>query len=138
TPMNHYLCERLTKTLTAALLAGFITHGRVAQDSTAPNAQPHTAADEPVVLSPFPIYGQQEGRYRPTETTSGGRVRVNLFDAPQSVSVVTRELVDDVAAGRLLDALQYISGVTESTIPNGLDRTTIRGFQTDGQRIDNF
>lgn len=99
---------------------------------------PPSTTGETVVLSPFVITGEQEGRYHPTETTSGGRVRVSLFDAPQSVSVVTRELVEDVAATRLLDALQYISGVTESTIPNGLDRTTIRGFQSDGQRIDNF
>jgi iron complex outermembrane recepter protein len=31
-----------------------------------------------------------------------------------------------------------VAGVTESTIPNGLDRTTIRGFQTDGQTVDGF
>lgn len=105
-----------------------------------PTATPTAAptSDETVVLSPFVITGQQEGRYHPTDMTSGGRVRVSLFDAPQSVSVVTRELIEDVSAGRLLDALQYISGVSESTIPNGLDRTTIRGFQSDGQRIDNF
>jgi iron complex outermembrane receptor protein len=52
--------------------------------------------------------------------------------------VVSREVFDDVAATRLLDALKYSTGVSESTIPNGLDRVTIRGFQTDGSRVDNF
>jgi iron complex outermembrane receptor protein len=131
---NYKRASLLRKMLTAATLSGVAVGSLAAQ----PTPAPATAADEPIVLSPFVITGDQTGRYQPTETTSGGRVRVRLFDAPQSVSVVTRELVDDVAAGRLLDALQYISGVTESTIPNGLDRTTIRGFQTDGQRIDNF
>ncbi|HTO02191.1 MAG TPA: TonB-dependent receptor plug domain-containing protein, partial [Opitutus sp.] len=135
---NTSRVSSLTRTLSAAFLAALCTGNLAAQNAPTPRSTLNNAADEPVVLSPFVITGEQTGRYQPTETTSGGRVRVNLFDAPQSVSVVTRELVDDVAAGRLLDALQYISGVTESTIPNGLDRTTIRGFQTDGQRIDNF
>lgn len=127
--------QRVRRLLAVPAFAGLLSGSLVAQ-SADPLQAP--ADQAPVVLSPFVITGQQEGRYHPTETTSGGRVRVNLFDAPQSVSVVTRELVEDVAATRLLDALQYISGVTESTIPNGLDRTTLRGFQTDGQRIDNF
>jgi iron complex outermembrane recepter protein len=38
----------------------------------------------------------------------------------------------------ILDALKYIPGVTESTIPNGLDRLTVRGFQIDGATVDGF
>lgn len=132
--MKNRLLTHVGCTLLAAALA---CPALLRAQATPTNPTPRTD-DEVVVLSPFVITDTQTGRYQPTETTSGGRVRVNLFDAPQSVSVVTRELVDDVGATRLLDALQYISGVTESTIPNGLDRTTIRGFQSDGQRIDNF
>ncbi len=127
-PSRRFLSALLASAFTFPVLS-------FAQATSAADTQ---TTDEVVVLSPFVITDTQTGRYQPTQTTSGGRVRVNLFDAPQSVSVVTRELVDDVGATRLLDALQYISGVTESTIPNGLDRTTIRGFQSDGQRIDNF
>lgn len=94
--------------------------------------------DEVIELSPFTVSQKSVGRYTATEATSGSRVRVSLMDSPQSITVVTRELVDDIGAGRLLDAAKYAAGISESTIPNAQDRTNIRGFQTDGATIDGF
>lgn len=102
-----------------------------AQTATAPS-------DEVVVLSPFTVSESATGRYQATEATSGTRVRVSLFESPQSVSVITRDLMDDISPGRIVDAARYAAGVTESTIPNAQDRTTIRGFQNDGATIDGF
>ncbi|MGC4074134.1 MAG: TonB-dependent receptor [Nibricoccus sp.] len=65
-------------------------------------------------------------------------MRISLLDSTQSVSVVTRDLIDDIGAGRVIDAAKYVSGVYESTIPNAQDRTTVRGFQSDGATIDGF
>ena len=95
---------------------------------------------EAIVLSPFDVIVDSDAnRYSVSQATSGGRVAVDLNDSMQSVSVVTRDLMDDAAALRILDAVSFaVAGVTESTIPNGLDRTTIRGFQTDGQTVDGF
>ena len=101
--------------------------------STAPAAK-----EETVVLSAFSVSAATTGRYQATEATSGSRVRISLMDSTQSVSVVTRELIEDVGAGRVLDAAKYVSGVVESTIPNSLERTTVRGFQSDGATIDGF
>lgn len=95
-------------------------------------------SDETITLSPFVISSAPAGRYQATEATSGTRVRVSLLDTTQSVSVVTRDLIDDIGAGRVLDAAKYVSGVYESTIPNAQDRTTIRGFQNDGATVDGF
>jgi iron complex outermembrane receptor protein len=106
--------------------------------ASAADADAAAAPDETMKLSPFAVQSDSVGRYSATEAASGGRVAVNLFDSSQNISVVTRDMFDDVAATRLLDALKYSTGVTESTIPNGLDRVTIRGFQTDGSRVDNF
>jgi iron complex outermembrane receptor protein len=100
-----------------------------------------THTEEPtIVLSPFQVVANPNAeRYSANEATSGGRIAVKLSDSTQSVAVVTRDLMDDSAALRILDAVQYgVAGITESTIPNGLDRTTIRGFQTDGQTVDGF
>lgn len=99
-----------------------------------------TSADETIVLSPFQVVANPSAeRYSTSEATSGGRIAVKLGDSMQSVAVVTRDLMDDSAALRILDAVTFaVAGVTESTIPNGLDRTTIRGFQTDGQTVDGF
>ena len=93
---------------------------------------------EVVKLSAFEVSAASPNRYQAAEVTSGGRVRTAIFDSPQTINVVTEALMKDVGAVRLLDALKYIPGVTESTIPNGLDRLTVRGFQIDGATVDGF
>jgi iron complex outermembrane recepter protein len=107
--------------------------------SPSPAANDSDAASEDiVVLSPFTVSSETVGRYATAEATSGARVAVALMDSTQHVSVVTRELMDDVGAGRLLDAAKYIAGVSEATLPNAQDRTNIRGFQIDGVTLDGF
>jgi len=96
------------------------------------------SADETIVLSPFTVSADNAGRYQASEAASGSRVGVSLLDATQNVSVITRGLMEDVNAGRLLDATKYVAGVSESTIPNAQDRTNIRGFQADGITMDGF
>ncbi len=96
------------------------------------------ASDEVVVLSPFVVSSGSVGRYQATEATSGARVRISLMDSTQHVSVVTRDLMDDIGIGRLLDAAKFVAGVSEATIPNAQDRTNIRGFQNDGVTLDGF
>ncbi|MEO6873847.1 MAG: TonB-dependent receptor plug domain-containing protein, partial [Opitutaceae bacterium] len=93
---------------------------------------------EVVNLSKFEVSGAQPNRYEASDVSSGGRVRTNLFDSPQTINVVTSDLLKDVDAVRILDALKYVPGITESTIPNGLDRITVRGFQIDGATVDGF
>lgn len=127
------------KTLRRALAALFLTSGAAHLPAqTTPGDPTRATPEETVTLSVFEVTGSQTGRYQSTESTSGGRVRVNVFDYPASVSVITRDLFEDVGALRVLDAARYVSGVIESNIPNGLDRTTIRGFQVDGSTIDGF
>lgn len=116
--------------LRSLLLLGFCAPAAFGQSGS--------SADETVVLSPFTVSSETVGRYTASEATSGSRVRVSLMDSPQSVTVFTRELVDDVGAGRLLDVAKYAGGVSESTIPNAQDRTNVRGFQNDGATIDGF
>jgi iron complex outermembrane receptor protein len=106
--------------------------------STAVDAQTTAPAGDVVKLSAFEVAGQAPNRYQASDATSGGRLRTDIFDSPQSISVVPEALLKDVAAVRTIDALKYIAGVTESTLPNGLDRVTVRGFQWDGQTVDGF
>lgn len=113
----------------------FLLPGAAARAQSAPTTG---AADETVVLSRFVVSSESTGRYQATDATSGTRVRVALMDSPQSVSVVTRDLIEDIGAGRVLDAARFVAGVYESTIPNAQDRTTIRGFQNDGATVDGF
>lgn len=122
---------------TLVLLLIVLGGSAVAPAQTAPavaSAKPH----ETVMLNPFEVTADQPGRYQSTEATSGGRVRVNVFDASQSISVIPLDLMLDISSSRVLDAAKYVSGITESILPGGLDRTTIRGFQQDGTTVDGF
>lgn len=107
-----------------------------------PLAIGQTVAPEPseeiIVLSPFEVSADQTARYQVAESASGGRIRANVMDTPSSVAVLTSEFMADVGTLRVLDAAKYVAGVSEATIPNGLDRVNIRGFQSDGRRVDGF
>src|SRR5882724_5149484 len=132
--MKNTLLPRIKRgdlILVSALLA---VSSALAQAPT----DPSTSGDSPetVKLSPFEVHAGDLGRYQSSDASSGGRVAMNLFTSPQSINVVTGQLLSDVGASRILDALIYTPSVTESTIPNGLDRITVRGFQVEGQTID--
>jgi iron complex outermembrane receptor protein len=101
------------------------------------NPKAEEPTGETVVLSPFVVSADADAdRYQPMESTSGGRVRVNIFDSSQNVSVIGGEVINDAGATRILDAMKYVAGVSESSIPNGLDRITIRGFLTTLRTLD--
>jgi len=102
------------------------------------NRASEQAADDVVVLSPFEVSTSQPARYQADESASGGRIRANVMNTPATVTVLTQEFIADVGTLRVLDAAKYVAGVSEATIPNGLDRVNIRGFQSDGRRVDGF
>ena len=110
---------------------------RVNDPTAASSKSVRSTAEETVVLSPFMVSATAGGnRYLPTQSTSGGRVRVNILDSSQNISVLTSDVLNDTGSARVLDAMKYIPGVSESSIPNGLDRMNIRGFLTTSRTLD--
>lgn len=101
-----------------------------------------SSGEEPVVLSIFQVSEDSTSSYQGKEANSAGRIRMALLDTPQSVDVITKDLMEDLGTGRLLDALRFSAGVTESNFPNRLGRITLRGFQQDAAQqsfyIDGF
>lgn len=96
------------------------------------------AEEETVVMSVFEVTGSQPGRYQSDQSASGGRIRTEIMDTPATVTVLTSEFMQDIGTLRVLDAAKYVAGISEATIPNGLDRVNVRGFQSDGRRVDGF
>lgn len=96
--------------------------------------------DEVVVLSPFTVSSESADRYRTTDAISAVRVRAALIDTPSSISVITREMMDDLAPNRVFDVTRYIAGVQEGRGLNFQDRQIIRGFETQAgaRTVDNF
>ena len=76
-------------------------------------------------------HGPVQG-YRATRSASATRTDTSLHETPQSISVVTREAVEDIGATRLQDALDYAGGVGRANNfgGQGLTPFTVRGFTT--------
>ena len=121
-------------TLTAAQAADAVQ----APSSSGSNAVAATPTDEVIQLSVFEVTARSQGRYQMHESTSGGRVRVNVMDTPGSVDVITADFIGDSGAQRMIEAAKYSAGLIEGNLPSAIDRIMIRGFQADGQTVDGF
>jgi iron complex outermembrane receptor protein len=98
------------------------------------------AKDEVVELSRFNVSASSSDRYLAGEAVSAVRVRSALIDTPSSISVITRDMMDDLAPNRVFDVTRYIAGVQEGRGIQFQDRMIIRGFETqNGARtVDSF
>jgi len=109
--------------------------------STVPvSAQGDAPTEEKTVqLSAFQVTATHPSPYQATESTSGSRIAVPIFETTQAVDVVTSQLIQDLGANHMLDSVQYVSpGVSNSSQSVGADRVAIRGFQSDLHVYDGF
>ncbi len=96
------------KTLLASLaLAG--TWPLAAQTAApAPAAQqPEATNEEVVILTPFEVTSESDTGYVATDTLAGTRIRTELKDIGSAVSVVTKDLMNDIGATDSGTLLQY-------------------------------
>lgn len=101
------------------------------------------AANEPAVELPvFTVTSAEEtNRYAPSDSLSAARIRAPLSDTSASISVITKEFLNDIGANNVLDATRYFSGLGAGRGAGTggiLDRHVIRGFENDGVVLDNF
>lgn len=93
------------------------------------------AQSQPVVIGEIVVEANGQGQEAAAVTTSAGsKVAIAVSKIPQSVSVVSRQQLDDLPGTAKLDeTLRYSSGVSAGTY--GTDADTdwyfIRGFQAD-------
>lgn len=74
---------------------------------------------------------RDEHRYTADESSSATRIPVPIEDVPRSISVVTRQVMEDQKVIRMNDALRNVSGVFQSQSGGGRGGAfTIRGFET--------
>ncbi|KXU37123.1 hypothetical protein AXK11_02810 [Cephaloticoccus primus] len=103
--------------------------------------QSQSQTDEEIVhLSPFAVNESANmGRYQAAESTSGSRVRMDLMDSTQSISVVTNEFMSDIGTARLLDATKYVAGISSmGGFQLLMDVMNVRGFSDYDLTIDGF
>src|SRR5262245_49876789 len=82
---------------------------RTALAQTTPVA-PNVSSEDAQILSPFEVTAAQDSGYLAGTVQSGTRLRMDLKDAAASISVVTKDFMNDVGANTLEDLLVYTLG----------------------------
>lgn len=127
----------LFETLTAAGIAGVGIAAAWAPATVA-------AAEEAVgTLQEVNVSEGRDAGYSPSLTSTAAKVDTPLKDIPQTVNVISRDVIRDQAARGLTQALKTVPGIGLSTA-DGRDQLVIRGFVSmgdyflDGVRDDSF
>jgi len=128
--------------LVPVLFALAVPVAGLAQSARSSDLPRDDADDEaPVYLSPFEVSSERASAYRVTDSIGGSRIRRALIDTPATINVITSEFLSDLGASSIIEATQYLSGVTYGALGGvgGIfDRQVMRGFEVYGNTIDNF
>jgi len=89
-----------------------------AQIAPNPTLEP-TAPGETVTLSPFTVTSEKDNGYAATETLAGTRLRTNLRDIASSMSVLTPEMLRDLGANSLDEAVDFVPSSDKLTTSQG-------------------
>jgi len=88
------------------------------------------------------VTAARDAGYRATGTSTATRTDMPLLDVPQSITVLTRDRLDDQAILSIADALRFVPGATTGQGEGHRDQPTLRGnnstadFFVDGVRDD--
>jgi catecholate siderophore receptor len=124
------------------LLAGTGLSAQFADGETALVARGDNRVGGAYALTPLTVVGSRSVGYAARRTTTATRTDTPLRDAPQSVSVVTGELIADQSMQSMADVVRYVPGITMGQGEGHRDAPTIRGnsstadFFVDGVRDD--
>lgn len=77
-----------------------------------------SAKEAPIELSPFVVISEDDQGYQASKTLSGSRMSTDLKDTAASVSVLTAELIRDIGALDLTEAIAFGNNV-ELEVPDG-------------------
>lgn len=93
-----------------------------------------SAANSRSIIETVEVIGRREQTSFATETFSATRFKSNILDIGQSISVVTKEMIQDQGLMRLNDVTPYVAGANEFSVYNDI---TIRGFRnSDDRRVN--
>ena len=102
-----------------AALVLLLSNSGLAQTATPPASDTSTSnagsqEEEVVKMSPFVVDSSKDEGYQAKTTLAGSRINTDLKNVAQSISVVTKAFIDDVAAVDVNDILAYTAN-TEGT-----------------------
>lgn len=103
---------------------------------------PAARAEDDDAAGLITVTAPREAGYRVANSSTATRTDTPLLDTPQSVSVLTRDRIDDQALLSIADALRFVPGATSGQGEGHRDQPTLRGnsstadFFVDGMRDD--
>jgi outer-membrane receptor for ferric coprogen and ferric-rhodotorulic acid len=93
--------------------------------SAAETVLPTVRVEAPPAL---PAKTEGSGSYTTGATAAATGLTLSLRDTPQSVTVITRERMDDQAMPAVADALVSTTGVSLKAVDRGRNNLSVRGF----------
>jgi outer membrane receptor for monomeric catechols len=110
--------------------------GQTAADSSGSSA-PKKIDDDKLVLSEFVVTGSKDEGYRSAQTVSGSRTVENLRNTPNSISIMNRELIDDLGAGSVAEVMKYaiageLSALSQAPTPGNASGATTPFYEFRG------
>ena len=108
-PPSSRPIERLGRVFLVTLLGSQLLPWAAAQAAapSRPAASTTPAPDETVELSPFTVNADSDVGYVATSSLAGSRLNTNLKDTAASLSVLTKEFMDDIGATSVADAMAW-------------------------------
>jgi len=110
----------------------------LAQTSPYSADQASVEVEDTYVLPTFTVESETVDRYRAADAVSAVRIRTQMIETPATISVLTKDFIEDVAPVRILDATRYSAGVQAGYHQAFADTMTMRGFESAWKTIDNF
>ncbi len=93
---------------------------------------------EPRTLGAIRVVADEQAAesYTAPSASSATGLNLSLRDTPQSITVITRERIDDQALVNLFDALDKTTGVSVQPVDRGRSTLSVRGFDITNFQFD--
>jgi len=141
--MNLHVNFRFRPSAKAAAFALLAATSAIAAPDAGDTPSYLPPANEVHRLAQFEVHGQKETNvYTAQRSLTATKTDTALIDVPQSISVITRELIDDQAMQNIGDVTRYVPGVGIAQGEGNRDTPVLRGNSTtadffiDGVRDD--
>lgn len=109
----------------------FLTSAAFALIAPAAALAQEEAADEKQKSDEIVVYGRGEQK-----NTLATGLDLSPRETPQSISVITREQMEDQAAANIADMLAYTTGISVKAVDRGRNMLAARGFEITNFQID--
>lgn len=132
----------LRAVLAALLMLALTLSVAFAQQSAPKDAEKKTddtkEKEDVIKLTPFSVEAEAYTGYVSSSTMIGGKTSQKIIDVPQTINVITRDLIDDTGADSPMDALGKIAPAVSAVASEASSSAGayIRGFRAQNWSVD--